>query len=262
MKSVLVIMIALLMGTSKVYPWGTPPPPITPDEAEFTAIAKMILDSSLSYGLFESPLPLDRLRSLKSGVVPEMEDGYLEVAINNSLIKMNTLTVFRGEFDSLVYTKMPAFDMDAEETIQFMPYPGTTWLMFFRSPYNQSGNTNKAWIANLPREKTAKYLNPKTVFITASNYHGNVCIKWNKEYGADDVIPVAANVFEADLKLKSKTISTLPLDKKSPEYTTKINTMVSAMKDVYGKGVANSLRKILLDVKVPEVEKEVENKDQ
>ena len=150
------------------------------DEAAY--IAGKLLDSSVLVGIFEAPGVKSPLHTLKNNTMPELEDKYLSIVMNHRLMKMNTIKSFQGTFDSLIFIQVPTINTDAEEPLQFYPYPETRWLLLLTSPYNADGKPNADWAGALENENAGKYLNQNTLYEVTSEYHGNEIVKWNNDY--------------------------------------------------------------------------------
>jgi hypothetical protein len=154
----------------------------TLDDAEAGFIAKQMMDSSMRMGTFEAAGIKSRVRTFKNKVLPEIENNYLDVVISNRLTKMNSLQIFRGVFDSMIFVQLPTFSTDAEEPMQFYPYPDTKWLLFLKSPYKADGTPSENWVRGIEKLKADKFLNSKTVFAVANEYHGSEILEWNYDY--------------------------------------------------------------------------------
>ncbi len=152
------------------------------DSAEAGILAKILLDSTVSIGIFEAPGMRTLPRKLRNGLLPELENNYLEAVLGNALIKLNTVSVLRGNFDSMIYLQTPTLNSDGDEPMQFLPYPDTRWLLFLKSPYNVNGKPTEKWVSSLEKAKAQNYLNPNTVYEVADEFHNNLIIKWDNEY--------------------------------------------------------------------------------
>ena len=152
------------------------------DSVEAGLIAKALMDTTVLVGTFEAPDVKTFPRKLSSGVLPELENNYFDLVVGNLLVKMNTYRAFRGNFDSLIYVPMPSTNLDAEEAVQFYPYPGTRWLLLLKSPYSEDGSASENWARDLKKGNSEKFLNSKTVFAVRDEFHGSLILKWNNDY--------------------------------------------------------------------------------
>ena len=178
------------------------------DSVEAGIIAKELLDTTILVGTFEAPGVLTAPRRLKNGIMPELENTYLEAVLGHTLMKLNTFRTFRGNFDSMIYLKMPTMNTDEEEPMQFFPFPDTRWLLLLKPVYDADGTPTENWVRDIEKANAQKYINSTTLFKVNNEYHGNLILKWNNEYqtayNAYTIAPGAMPEMEKLLNLLEK----------------------------------------------------------
>lgn len=223
------------------------------DSTEAHYIAEQLLDSTVRIGTFETAGLQTRLRSLRNGVVPEMEAGYLETFLNYRLTKLNTLQALRGEFDSLIFLQTPTLNTELEEPLQFLPYPDTRWLLLVRGLWSADGKPNDDLAAELQKSKAANYLNAHTLFAVTSEFHGSLTLGWNEGYEPSEAAYAITPAFAKEL---GRLIALLPSVVKSKGQGPGLAS--SKWENAGVKLIAGELAKLLLPK--PEVKKAPEEK--
>jgi hypothetical protein len=214
----------------------------TPIDSNMVAyFAEQMLDPNVMIGAFEDPDFRQRPWHLKSGVLPQYDDNYLEVNILYSLIKLNTLSTIKGSFDSIVFIEQPFPNIDEEKPLQFYSYPGCKWILCMKSCYTPQGQPNK-WLKKVKSLPNVKFLNKETAFYIADEFQGNINLVWNTGYEPGPSFQYASEALIRDLQLLQKTISTLPADHASASYKLAISKLDEIPQDEYGKAIARVLK--------------------
>lgn len=219
------------------------PDPEDEDEADF--IAKQILDSGVQIAVFEVPGFQTMPRTLKSGVLPELEEGYIDQTISKGIVKLNVMEPIRGVFDSMIYTKQPVFETDMDAPMQFWSYPETRWILFTRSSYNKEGRAKSDWVVYANKPMVEKYINPKTAFDVASFYKGCICLNWNKEFDRPENIVVKTERVAKDLHTIVTLVGKLPADPAQPAYAAQLSAIDAQLDTELGKSIGASVRRRL-----------------
>jgi hypothetical protein len=213
------------------------------DKEEAALVARQLVDTTLLIGVFEVPDFTTNPRYLKNGVLPEIEEGYLEVIIKSGVQKLNLEQSIRGNFDSMAFVKAPEFQTHNEFPLRFLPFTATRWLLFMRSGYDSEGKPSQDWLKSIDQPK---YINRETAFEVTDNYQGIFCMGWNKEFEKPQELQLYSAEFIKDISSMTQLLKTLPALKTDPQYTAKLNKMMAQLQDPSGKIVGEQLRTILL----------------
>lgn len=170
----------------------------SPELVQF--IAGQLLDSTVSIGVFEVPGAESMPRTLSSGVMPELEDGYLEETISKGVLKLNVTAPVRGSFDSLIFIRQPMLTTDEEEPSQFWSYSGTRWLLFLQSCYDEMGRPRSDWVIRANKPRVKKYINPVTAYDITDFAKGALCLWWNPEFDKLEYVNLYDESLAGDLK--------------------------------------------------------------
>ena len=92
-------------------------------------ITKALLDSDIMIGVFDKYSFKHRLQHFRSGEIPEIDKNYLMYMTSANLIKLGTHTIIKGDFDSLIFIKYPAFSFE-HSPLNSNPvfHMGSSWL--------------------------------------------------------------------------------------------------------------------------------------
>jgi hypothetical protein len=204
------------------------------DSTEMRFLAEYIQNPDISIGIFDLPGEMDPIRTLANGRYPETDDAYLELAINMSIMKFNTIDPIKGQFDSMIFLKMPILHSEHDADLTFYPFPSTRWLLFVKKGITKSasGQTEvNGWVNNLKNDvSTYSFLTDKTAFLFASAYYGNYSLKWNSTEDMPNGIVKVDEKFVSDLKAIVAVVSSMPPGTDKQVFNTKIETLRAGLK--------------------------------
>ena len=147
-------------------------------------LIKALLNEDMMIGVFEKRgLNNFRVCHLKSGIVPELDQNYLKNIISSNLIKLSTKTIIKGNFDSLIFIKIPSFAI-AEQSNPYLSnpvfYSESIWILLLEKAFTKDGSSKMEWVGKLNGE-SKNLFNETTVFLEAFETFYALCIKWPSE---------------------------------------------------------------------------------
>jgi len=239
-KSVLLILPLVCCGVKL-----SAQAPVQPviDRQEAALVARQLIDTTVMIGVFEVPDFSTNPRTLKNGVLPEIEEGYLDVIIQSGIQKLNLEQPIRGNFDSLVYVKSPEFETHSDFPLRFLPFTATRWLLFMHSGYDRDGKPSADWLKKIDQPK---YINTQTAFEVTDYYQGIFCIKWNKDFEKPEELQLYTAQFIKDISVLSQALKNLPSDPDDPQFLARLNKIQAQLLDPSGKIVGEQVKTLLL----------------
>jgi len=241
MKKIIAILLVILT-TSFVY---IVPPVTKISKEELKYLARLLNDPDYVIGIFRVPEGNEVLRTVKAtGDYPESDTGYISLAINESILKLNTLELIKGEADEVVFVKMPYGGISEEGSISFYSFPGTNWLMVLKKGITMDGDkaVPMGWLKDIKNLGKYKWLNSQTAFI-ADPFLGNYNIKWNGKYEMIPGVYITDLEFTEDLKSIYTVIKNIPVDVTKEDYNASIALLKAKLKTDDGRVLCDLMAK-------------------
>jgi hypothetical protein len=209
------------------------------------SFAKALLDSGYSIGSFEVPKLGAQPVALRSGIIPDEQEGFMELVIEQNMVDLNLITSIKGNFDNVIFMEgyRPRLDHDElQKPSPFLPYPGTKWLLALKSSIAPKGRILGEWLSKVKDIKKKKnYLNEKTAFELVKDPYSSLCLHWEQSNDKPYNLPMATDLLIKDLVTLQQTLNNLPADHSSPDVRNKLTSAISTLADPAGKMIGNAM---------------------
>jgi hypothetical protein len=215
------------------------------DSNELKYLANRLMDESTTLGVFEIPDIETPFRTMQGGYLPELDEAYLQVAIDKNILKLNTLSTIKGTCDSMIFMRMPVPEAEGVDEMLFYSFPGTTWLLLLQPCIitSASGTIAQGWLKTLPKAFVDyKFVNEKSAFDLFAASHGAYSMSWNKEYSKPTQLLSANQAFISDLTKICAWINKW-MKKEGAERDAALQTMTLELVSQEGKVVAQYIGK-------------------
>ena len=208
-------------------------------------LAYAFLHDSFYIGVFEQPALADfqkRSIPLISGILPEMEPGYLSIADSVGIQKLNVVNSIKGIFDNLIFLPLPAYEAFSDPPDATPPEPapivsGSKWVLILKSGFGLNNEPLNDWVLQLKKTGNESYINSKTVFVEAFDRNSSICILWpqfekkvaNVQMGSEELI-VGLEEIQNALSLEQQEKKNRALDNIIQKYNLKSSIGIIAQK--------------------------------
>jgi hypothetical protein len=206
-------------------------------------LADKIKDPDFVIGVYNVPTGKDPMRKVSAtNDYPESDTNYISLAIDMTLMKLNSVQQLKGETDSVVFVKMPFGGISEEVPITFYSFPGTEWLMVLQRGISTDKAEKRGWLKEIKNLDRYKWVNEQTAFI-ADPYNGNFSLKWNDNFERPQGVIRIDQMILSDVRLICKGMKDLSQTINRDDYNAKIAEIKAQVKTGDGKRLCEILER-------------------
>lgn len=205
------------------------------DSNQAKLFAMLCRDTTVQIGVFEYSSPAKGLSAMQDGSLPELDPKYVDVMLEQNLIKLKTEMSIRGNFDTYIFLKMKIPGIDKMISLQLDPVAGSRQVLFMKKC--MSGNKLSGWVKSLTSKPS--FVNPKSAFEPASYEYGTAYLDWPPGYERPEQFIQISPQFIQDLMRIIQVIAEI----EKPGMSSQNQELVAASllktcTDPFGKAVA------------------------